>query len=206
MSLEGIQKRLQEECLKETPDHVLISDLQTAIHFTLEEHSETINDIQALKAQNEITFDLLWTLFKPNTLIYNFDERLRQPELLKSIAYVEFKRGEDRIPYAEIACRVVHNDGNKFGLAETSLVIKQFSGAKKIQDLNCYPLEFFQGKEELKEKIAARGRKFARMSIDGHTPHEISGTAITDSDGEEETIIINVGVSWSVLDLVSTQI
>jgi hypothetical protein len=90
---------------------------------------------------------------------------------------------------------VVHNDGNKFGLARTSLVIKQFSGAKKIQDLNCYPLEFLQGKE-LKEKIAARGRKFAKISIDGHTPHESSGTAIT--DGEEETIVINVLGPFSI--------
>jgi hypothetical protein len=94
---------------------------------------------------------------------------------MKAVGYLNYGCSNG-IPFASIPCHVIHNDGNSFGLAESPLMIRFFKGSKKIRDLPCYPLEFFEGKEALKEKALARGRKFAGMV--GHTAHEISGPAM----------------------------
>ncbi|KAI5116472.1 hypothetical protein M0805_001635 [Coniferiporia weirii] len=185
----GIQHKLGEEKSRETPDNELIDDLTTALQFIEEDHGETIADFEMLTAHGEITFELLWTLFPPNTLVYNYHHLTEQPRILlaQSFSYVI----EQGVSYARISFDIITNDGSAFGIARDYLKIKSFPGAYKILELEVYPFDFHENKSVLFEHAVSRGKKFAKIDS---CCFEISGPAVRESSnmlGETKLIKFN---------------
>ncbi len=94
----------------------------------------------ALLENHEITYDLLWALFKLNMVLYTTCFGTGKPRCVK------YQLGEERttnngVEYFHLECRYVDFDGKVFGESSTELAILKFRGIKRINSLNAFPLE-----------------------------------------------------------------
>ena len=55
------------------------------------------------------------------------------------------------------------HDGKKFGYGMIGEEIAEFSGARKITSLDCYPLRYYKNDDQLREELIARGKKFVSL-------------------------------------------
>ncbi|TQN64623.1 ATPase family AAA domain-containing protein 3B [Colletotrichum shisoi] len=119
-----------------------------------------------------ITFDLLWALYKPNTLIYTTtygspDEprvfKVEQAEKLNSMTKGEFYWVDGK--YLEF-------DGKQFGYGTLCEEVPEFRGARKISSLSAFPLDFHKDKEAIKAALVERGKKFVQLGGVHYRSHQ----------------------------------
>jgi hypothetical protein len=116
-----------------------------------------------LLEHNEITFDLLWALFLPNTMLYTLCAGSNEPRCVK-LNWGAEKRDQRGETFFSLDCHYVDYDGKSFGEAKTILEIPEFFGSRPIDSLPVFPLAYHEDKETVKEKLVARGRKFGSFS------------------------------------------
>ncbi|KAJ7054051.1 P-loop containing nucleoside triphosphate hydrolase protein [Mycena amicta] len=170
-------KRLEEEKAKAEQDEVLVADITTALQFIHEDYADTLGDFDML-SHHEISYELLWVIFPPNTLVYRFHTYTEQHQVLMARTF-EYSRRPNGSYYARVECDVISNDGNSFGLARDYIEIDAFRGARRIQDLLVYPLEYHSEHEDIRAHAIVRGKKFA--TLPKHSYHEISGPAMKET-------------------------
>lgn len=173
-SLPGLEKRLAEEEAKEAPDSKAVSDLQEIVKFTKEEQAGDISSLATLLPAGEITWGLLWALFKPNTLAYHFHQLTEQDQVVLT-RWTDIEKRCDGT-FFRIATDIVNDDGMTFGFAKKIFEIKEFEGASRIQDLRVYPIEYSPRQEEILAHARSRARRF--VSMVGHQYMEVSGSAM----------------------------
>ena len=119
-----------------------------------------------------ITFDLLWALYKPNTIAYaptygdttepralKIDYAVKESSLMKGIWYL-------------IEGQYLEYDGKSFGMGIMHAEVPSFQGARKISSLDCYPLQYHKNPEELKTKLIERGKKFVALKGMNYRMHK----------------------------------
>jgi hypothetical protein len=162
---QALQSKLDEELKAEPMDKNLVADLTVATSFAEEEHTAAITSLEHLLASGEITWELLWTIFPPNVLVYRYHPLVEEDQIMKLRAMRQAKR-IDKSRYWDFDCHVVGDDGIKFGLAYEpfSMEIDEFTGTRKITDLRIYPLQYHVRAAELSQIALERGRRFAKLS------------------------------------------
>jgi hypothetical protein len=167
---------LEAELAKEPQDSDLISDLRATLQYIKEDHGGQIDDFERLTSFGEITYDLLWALFVPNSLAYHFHEFTEQHQIFL-VRSVQYLRRQDKSFYLSLDCDIITRDGKSSGFArDSSLEIDEFQGARKIQDLIVFPLKYHADASVIRDLAIRRGKKFIQMV--GPTYHEISGPAM----------------------------
>ncbi|KAF8862669.1 P-loop containing nucleoside triphosphate hydrolase protein [Acephala macrosclerotiorum] len=170
--------RLAQEQQKEpsVQDEMLVADLKTALFFTEEEHGVAISDMSTLLPAQECTWDLLWALFKPSSLVFHYHKYTQQPSLLL-FRCVHKKQRQDGTYFWRVDCDVVADSGVRFGLARypEKIEIDQFQGARKIRDLDVVPLQFTGRESELRSVLGERGRRYVTLK---KSYWEVSGLAV----------------------------
>ncbi|GAB1319609.1 Transitional endoplasmic reticulum ATPase 1 [Madurella fahalii] len=113
------------------------------------------------------TFDTLWTVFAPGTLVV--------ARLFQNREQI-FKVNDSPIPWYDYGAYRHHEmwawswdyDGKKLLKIEYCLKFERFRGTKAITDLPYYPLEYYGDEEkikEIKDKSRERALKFIRATI-----------------------------------------
>ena len=161
--------------MKDLPDTSLIDDIETILQLIHDDYSDTIADVEHLISLNQITYELLWTLFPPNTCVYRYHDLTEQSQVLVCCS-VSYERSQEEGQYAELSCEVITNNGSTFGLAWDYLKIRFFTGTLNIQDLPAYPLEYHKNKTIISKDVIWRGKKFTKIS---HQLFETSRTNTT---------------------------
>ncbi|RMZ37845.1 AAA family ATPase [Aspergillus flavus] len=137
--------------------------LKVLVKYLDTDYAETKKTLYPLLEANTITFDLLWALFKPNTIAYtptygNQDEP-RAFKLEYATKESSFMKGQ----WYSIEGRYLEYDGKSFGMGTMLAEVESFKGARKITSLNCYPLKYHREAEDVKAKLIERGKKFVSM-------------------------------------------
>ena len=93
----------------------------------------------SLLQTNEITYDLLWALFKLNSVVYATCFKTNKSR------YVLFNGGEEKeisskIKYYNIECRYLNYNSQVFEEASIDLTIIKFHKRKRISTLKAFPL------------------------------------------------------------------
>ncbi|VDB95411.1 unnamed protein product [Peniophora sp. CBMAI 1063] len=179
----ALLERLAKEQAKEQQDRgeALIIDIMAAIQMIEEDLAKTLHDVSGLTAQQEITFDLLWTIFKPNSLICEYHDFTEQNRLLL-VRQAEYKRGMDGSRYLQMTCDIIRNDGSLFGFAQELLMIGEFKGVRPIAELPTYPLKYHPSADDLYAEAVKIGKSYVQLSQ--HSYHEIeAGLALRDQGG-----------------------
>ena len=121
--------------------------------------------------------------------MYHFHQYTEQPQVLL-MRRMRQRYRKDGTPYWHVMCDMIADDGLKFGYTKdlgiasrpdlySDLEIDQYDGARRIQDLIVYPLEYSPNPEQIRQEVTERGKKYARMI--GNTYWETSGPAIRET-------------------------
>ncbi|KAF2817568.1 P-loop containing nucleoside triphosphate hydrolase protein [Mytilinidion resinicola] len=147
-----------------SPDSIGAQHLDVLVAFLENHFSSTTKSLLPLLEHGEITFSLLWALFKPNTHIFTICDGSDQPRCLiyDSGELKTSLLGEKRF---ELDCRYLGCDGKVFGEVATTLSISEFRSTRKIASLNAFPLMYHGAEAELRQNLIRNGRKF--MSLGG---------------------------------------
>jgi hypothetical protein len=139
--------------------------------FIKKAYASTTERLGPLLEKHEITYDLLWALFKPNTVVYTTCAGTGKPRCVK------FDFGEERIQangveYFHMGCRYLDFDGVVFGEASTALGIEKFRGAQRINSLGVFPLQYHHGEEDTRAHLDKCGRKFLKLMDVHHCQYQ----------------------------------
>jgi hypothetical protein len=109
-----------------------------------------------------ITFEFLWTIFEPQTLVYSVsDGKECVFKLASSNTGTDQRRGMD---FHQLQTYSVDWDGTKFGQHHTQLRNYEFAGTTAITSLEAYPLNFHPDKQRLIQRLVLRGKLFERLA------------------------------------------
>jgi hypothetical protein len=137
----------------------------------------------SLRGSKSITFQTLWTIFAPGTIIYG------RPCLKKDQLFiVQDNLGawpEAQIKEWGLACWTYDWDGHIFRRRSIALSIPRFSGSKPILALPYYPLSAANDREQIQEELIRRGKKYRKYCLarTDERRYRYHGTAIVDKVG-----------------------
>ncbi|KAL9130721.1 MAG: hypothetical protein Q9217_001158 [Psora testacea] len=162
-------------------DVLRLEHLGLLVEYIRTAYALTTSRLTSLLKNYEIIYDLLWALFKPNIDIYIIILDAEKP------AYYRYNSGKERttssgVPYFYVECYCLDFNGQVFGEILVALRIQEFQGAKRIDKLEGYPLEFHYNLREMKEYFVKCGKKF--VSFIGQHYVEYYGNAFHVKNGE----------------------
>ncbi|ESZ89834.1 AAA family ATPase [Sclerotinia borealis F-4128] len=137
--------------------------LKVLLKYLDRDYASTKKTLYPMLETGIITFDLLWALYKPNTLAYTttygtVDEpRAFKIELAEK--NVSFMRGS----WYNIEGKYLEYDGKTWGMGTMDCDVPAFKGARKITSLNCYPLKYHKNEAKLRTELIERGKKFVAL-------------------------------------------
>lgn len=137
--------------------------LKVLIKYLDTDYADIKKTLYPLLEANTITFDLLWALYKPNTIAYcptygNSDEP-RAFKMEYAIKESSFMKGQ----WYSVEGRYLEYDGKDFGFGTMSAEVESFKGARKITSLACYPLQYHRDSEALRARLIERGKRFVAL-------------------------------------------
>lgn len=141
-----------------------IAQCKLLLGYIDEDYEATRKALKPMIKAGTITFDLVWALFKPNTIAYtptytNKDD----PRCFKVDSTFEEESWMSGQKSWVVDGRYLEYDGKVFGLGDYHVSIPAFKGHKKITSLATYPLQYHQDPEGIKQQLIARGKKFVAL-------------------------------------------
>ncbi|TPX13408.1 uncharacterized protein E0L32_006138 [Thyridium curvatum] len=165
--LAGLLARLQ----KEEPGSDKAAHLPILLDFISEHFADTIKEGDNLREKGLVTYEHLWTLFRPGSLVYA--HRLSQARVFKLESY-DYVCGDH--PGLRLSVSFVDFDGASFGTRTTCVTIPQFGGVAPIAELSALPLDMHPDKGDLERLLTARGRRWEAHA--GQNFREYKGVAL----------------------------
>lgn len=163
----GLERAVLEEPDRETKEHLML------LWKVLDnEFEETIKRTKDLVANGVMDYTALWTVFEPGTMVFtliNGQERV-----------LRLRNGCYSCGSYQLCCDFVQWDGERFGLASTTLLICQFRGTTPIIDLEAFPLAYHPKRGELESCLKTRGRTFETHC--GYQYRAYTGLALDNDD------------------------
>lgn len=131
---------------------------------------------RSLKEQNLITFETLWTLFPPGSLVYGKAFQGQDQVFIVEDNTSPWPLGDT----FHLRCWAYDWDGSQFKRLPFRLKFDSFNDEKPINSLPYYPLEFYEDPEALKKRLIKRGMKYRKLCTakPGSQMFEYSGPAV----------------------------
>ncbi|KAF7533702.1 hypothetical protein G7054_g6863 [Neopestalotiopsis clavispora] len=117
---------------------------------------EEINDMQS---KGVITYELLWALFHPGMLVYASIDGKDRVFLMENSKYEDGQWCSGFV----LTLKFVDWDGERFGFATARALVDKFSGTKKIDELEVYPLAYHKCATDISNALKHRGEIFQNL-------------------------------------------
>ncbi|KAK5994038.1 hypothetical protein PT974_07478 [Cladobotryum mycophilum] len=188
-SLTSVDSNANEnfDSLMDSPE--ALRDMRCYVNFIDEEIMPLYNRFEGSTAE-KVKFDDLWSLFRVGDLVYMpaaVEAGGRYHEVWR-IYKVEVPNPETSYPKNgwdffedfddvndetkfRISAYYIDRDGSTFGAVKNKFEIEAFSGERSIDSLQCYPMRYQPGHQELIEGLKEQGRKFLHYLEDRHQQH-----------------------------------
>ncbi|KAK3943175.1 hypothetical protein QBC46DRAFT_362098 [Diplogelasinospora grovesii] len=131
--------------------------------------------VDELLARKEITYDLLWALFRPNTEVYATCRGTGAPRCVVYNHCEEMKR-RDGARYLHVSTRCLNSDGKVLGETTVGIEIDIFRGVKRIELLSAYPLQYHPEPDTIRKQLIECGHEY--VSLMGIHHRSIPGAAL----------------------------
>ncbi|KAM0431465.1 hypothetical protein ACHAPT_005443 [Fusarium lateritium] len=125
--------------------------LYDVLHDELHEQITEIND---LLDHGVITYERFWALFEPGTSVLNVDDG---DERFFVVIDCQYNHQEN---HSLVTVKYVNWDGERFGYQKGTLKVREFSGTRKLTELEVYPASLLPSPDETRSRLIARGRRF----------------------------------------------
>ena len=149
--------------------------LNLLIKYIDKDYADTKKTLHPLLDSKTISFDLLWALFKPNSIIFSPTYGDTDEPRAFKIEYAYKQSHPSKGVYYQVEGHYLEYDGKVFGLGKLHVEVPSFKGIRKVASLNCYPLEYHQNEEEIRKQLITRGEAF--VSLKGTNYRQYSGMA-----------------------------
>jgi hypothetical protein len=156
----SLMARYLEEKAADRPDQALIDDIIVALDFHVEEYASEIGSLDSLLEKGEISYNLLWAIFKPKGLVFTETNALHEPQVLTLYALSKRTDSDSKKETLEVIAKEVNHDGETLGWGTETFRIPEFQGSRKISSLTIFPLEHHSDSERLRKSILERGNKY----------------------------------------------
>ncbi|SMR61103.1 unnamed protein product [Zymoseptoria tritici ST99CH_1E4] len=143
--LEKVAESLEDE---EASEH-----LDLLLNFIDEQFKNTIEEAQNLKDQGLMSYEHLWSIFRPGSIIYAPVYGQPRAFTLTNYAY------SCDPPGLQLSLKFVDFDGEDFGTRSTIKLVPAFSGAQPISGFAAFPIEYHSDSHALHAKLVDRGRR-----------------------------------------------
>lgn len=167
--------------------------LKVLVKYLDTDYAETKDTLYPLLKANMITFDLLWALFKPNTIAYAPTYGVSDEPRAFKIEYVTKVSNIMKGHSYNVEGRCLDYDGKSFGMGTIFTELPAFKGVRKITSLACYPLQYHREADKLKEALIERGKKYVSLKGMNYRFHQ--GMAFY----QKKQAIIKVNVNGRVM-------
>lgn len=142
----------------------ILSSVNLLLSFLATDYRTTIATVARLTSHGEITFDLLYAILVPRTLIV---ARCAVTGLERLFQLQYFTRTMVQgMPVYQLALESVDlvdrpmTQTVAVGRVSASMYIPYFKGAVRIDSLDAFPLKFHAGEAQLRETVLRRGQKW----------------------------------------------
>ena len=157
--------------------------LRVLVDFIENTYVATHSRFRSLLRNRHITYDLLWALFEPNADIYTTCPGTEKPMCIRCNHGTE-KTRPNGAQYFCLEARRFDYDGKVFGEATIKIAIEKFQGAKQIDLLGAFPLQYHRNFKDIRTSLVECGRKF--VSLIGSNQHrQYRGQAFWKDDKDE---------------------
>ncbi|KAK4205044.1 hypothetical protein QBC40DRAFT_65492 [Triangularia verruculosa] len=138
--------------------------LKVLIKYLDKDYAEIKKSLYPMLRNGLVTFDLLWALWKPNTLAfahtYSSPDEPRVFKVEVAEKHSSFMKGD----YYYLEGKYFEYDGKQFGYGSVAEEIPEFRGARRITSLNCYPLSYHKNEAKVRKELVDRGKKFVSLA------------------------------------------
>ena len=146
----------QEHANPEARDHIkLLHDLMQP-HF-----NKPLKKLEECRANGNITFNALWTIFKPGDLLYRKDIHGR--DCVEIVDDMYYGNNNDRRAF-KVESKMICWDGKQFGYGLACGWFYDFSGTMSVMDLPAMPLDIHPDRVAIKARMMKRGEKFQQLA------------------------------------------
>ncbi|EEP81400.1 conserved hypothetical protein [Uncinocarpus reesii 1704] len=160
--LKGLAKTAEKKKVRKQVE-LKASHLKVLVKYLDKDYAETKKTLYPLLENNTITFDLLWALFKPNTIVYTPTYGAADEPRAFKLEYATKESSFMKGQWYSIEGRYLEYDGKSFGMGTMTSEVDFFKGPRKITSLACYPIQYHRDSEALKTKLVDRGKKFVAL-------------------------------------------
>ena len=180
--LEEYEKSLKSRTDRTEEDDCVLKSLELLLAYMRKHYVETLARIASLVKNHEITFDLLYAILLPGSVIVRCCPVTREIRALKLLSagqhthpftkerswnlhceYLEFTNNEEENAKQGIGSGDNAGPPIRFGMLDTDARITSFGGVEKINSLVAYPIEFYPDHEALKATLLGRAHKWASL-------------------------------------------
>jgi len=141
---------------KNTADGVLRQHLELLVQVLDDLFGSFMAKLKSLRSSGLVSYSLAWTYFPRKTLVY-----AASPDCARVCRVIKtsYDKGVQDGNKLELNCEEIAFDGHEFSWRPIDLHINSFTGNLPVTSLQNYPLEFHDGKEEIRERLSARAKK-----------------------------------------------
>ncbi|KAI8957893.1 P-loop containing nucleoside triphosphate hydrolase protein [Daldinia sp. FL1419] len=138
---------------------------------------------ESLTKSKSITYDTLWTLFTPGTIVYGRPFLKNDQIFIVQDIYDLWPEPVDKEWL--ISCWTYDWNGKVFQRKPINLSIPKFRGTKAISSLPYYPLSEAKDVESIKQSLIERGKLYRKLCTvgDDERRFKYNGVAIADKSG-----------------------
>ncbi len=151
-------------------------------------YADTTQSMLSLLSTGYITYDRLWTFFRPNALVYTTCSGTHKPRCVR-YNFGEEKKTMAGAKYWSLDCSYLDFNGEDLGLFPLELKIAKFPGAKRINALTAFPLQYHAEVTKVRADLLGCGRKFMNLRSGHH--RYCNGSAFYMRDGERVEVRID---------------
>jgi hypothetical protein len=149
------KRAVEEEKDEKTREH-----LELLLGLLKEELKDTIKAVEDYFVHGVTTFEHLWAIFQPGAVVYT---RTGGTPKAMEFSYGEYIKTQCGPAY-QLCLEPVGWAGTEFGRGSEYINIFSFVGTRPIKDLNALPLSFHPDKENIRETLIERGRKYEALA------------------------------------------
>lgn len=114
-----------------------------------------------LDRSHKVTFNTLFTVFRPGTIVYHKDEE--QFDRFYKVKAVDYDSITPQPFSCSITCASLEWDGTSLGWVESVFSMSKWSGAKKLTELTVFPAELHPEYEAVRARVLERGKKWEAL-------------------------------------------
>lgn len=161
------RKRKEKKALTNQAQH-----LRVMVRYLDKDFAEIKKNLYPMLENNQITFDLLWALYKPNAIAYcstyGDQDEGRAFKIDFATKEANFMKGS----WYNVEGRYLEYDGKSFGMGTLHTEVSSFQGVRKISSLECFPIQYHKDPEKTREQLIERGKKFVQLQGMNHRYHK----------------------------------